>query len=410
MNNKHVLLVIFSLFLLPFPSEALSKFSIHLEIPLYGQNLRNYCGPACSQIMMMGYPEPEHPACHRQKDIWKKIQKYKTDCGFYSDPDGILGAITELNPLQKPLTYSIVSDTDREVVLAAILNSMAEYNYPAVTLINGGKHWVVITGFTTDIDPRTGSTRLESIEVNDPLPRDWWPHDNPCTPEDEGFEWGKEYRVTGNSWFTRQWKKANRFGSEKTWKNKYIAITVTPHQSGRVTAKEEVSSGNIITRQEAKNSAIAAAAQIRSESSRGFPFLDRSIPDDPLLINKERQAYYIVPYRAKNSTLYGVHAGAVLVNAYNGSFQEVVTFQAPVEYVSKQQAVKIGLSSIRKSSTQSPIAELIYPDSLEARSRHLPVWKVSMWPEGAEHLPVIRYVDQFGLVFQDLQPAMQGGG
>lgn len=405
MQNRVILgLVIFLLQI----GSAWAQFTLTLQAPLYGQSTTYYCGPASGQMIMNGYPDAASRVCKEQTTIYNTIQSHKQDNGFYTDPDGLRDTIMQLNPPPAAGHFAIFSDTNRDVVMHSMLYWMAQRNYPSAALINGGDHWVVVTGYQTDIDPRTGNAVLQSIDVNDPLPVPAMPQDDPCTPANEGSHGGTIRNVTGSSWFSNDWKDANKWGAK--WLNDYVAVVEPPEVRGRVTAKMEVEEGRIISAEEAVDHAIRHLKERKLVDRKQFGILKETLPKRALLANREYKAYYIVPFESRDKK----SPAAMLLNAYTGEFEEVAAFPHPVEYLSREEAIKIALCSTRivpicTKPMRLPAkitAELVYKSSEQVKSRYFPVWQVTI---PAKDTRIIRYISQFGEVFIDLTPLPYGG-
>ena len=397
MNNK--LTVGLLIFLLQI-GNAFGDFSVSLSVPLYGQDTGYYCGAASSQMIMMGYPNAGSRLCQEQNDIYNTIQTKKQDAGFYTDPDGLRDTIMTLNPPPAAGHFSIFSNASRDIVMHDMLYWMANRNYPSAVLINGGDHWVVVTGYHTDIDPRTGNAILQSIDVNDPLPDDIAPHDDPCTIADEGNEGGTVRFVTGASWFSNDFKDANKYGTK--WLNKYVAVVEPPEAKGSVTAKMEVERGKVIPPKEAIALAIKQVKERKLAEKQRFRVLKDVKPRRALLANSEYKGYYIVPFESRD----GRSPVAVLLNAYTGEFQEIGAFARAAEYLSPEEAIKIALCAARTRLTKRPNAELVFKLSEQVKSRYFPIWKITI---PTPKTSVIRYVSQRGEVFLQLTPQIYGG-
>jgi hypothetical protein len=227
---------------------ASAQYSVSLTVPLTAQKNDHYCGPASAQMTMMSYPTASSRKCFQQDYIYSIIQKMKQDMDFYSDPDGVKDAIRSLNPPAGEDDFRISSGTDRTAVMHDILYSMSARKYPSVVLVNGGDHWVVVTGFKTDVDPRTGSSVLQELEINDPWPPAASKHD-PCTSGESGG--GVVRIVTGSSWYGNDWATPNRWGAK--WLNKYVAVIGSAQAQGTVIAREEVNKVEVISALEAVN-------------------------------------------------------------------------------------------------------------------------------------------------------------
>lgn len=385
-----------------------AQFTLTLQAPLYGQSTSYYCGPASGEMIMNGYPNAASRVCREQTAIYTSIQSHKQDNGFYTDPDGLRDAIMELNPPPAAGHFAIFSDTNRDVVMHSMLYWMAQRNYPSAALINGGDHWVVVTGYQTDIDPRTGNAVLQNIDVNDPLPVPANPQDDPCTSAVEGSQGGTVRFVTGSSWFSNDFQNANRYGTK--WLNDYVAVVEPPEVKGRVTAKMEVEEGTIISAEQAVQRAIGYLKERNLVERKQFRVLRETSAKRALLANKEHKAYYIVPFESRDQK----SPAAMLLNAYTGEFEEVAAFPHPVEYISKEDAIKIALCSTRAvplctKPTRLPVnitAELVYKPSEQVKSRYFPIWQVTI---PARDTRTTRYISQIGEVFVGLTPLAFGG-
>lgn len=387
--------------LLSAQGSSYGEYSMSLDVPLYGQDTDYYCGAASGQMMMMGYPAAAADRCFSQDNVYQTIQAYKQDNGFYADPDGLKDAVMHLHSPAPPGSYSIFHDSRGDTVMHGILFWMATREYPTAALINRGDHWVVITGFETDVDPRTGNATLLSLDVNDPLPPDAAPHDDPCTAADEGSEGGTVRHVTGTSWFNNDWKNPNRWGTK--WLNEYVAVVEPPGVRGKVTAKGEVEEGKPIPPKEALEYALRHVHERKLSRKKPFGFLKESRPSRAFLANRNAKGYYIVPFEYKD----GRSPGAVLLNAYTGEFQEIGAFRRPLTYITEREAVRIALCTIGETSIGKPAAaELVFQASEQIKSRYRPAWKVTLLVGKRR---IVRYVSQLREVFIELTPQRFGG-
>lgn len=399
--KKAISFIFFSVVFFSYLSDnAKADYTLSLTVPIYGQDTSYYCGAASGQMVMMGYPSAGASRCFGQDNVYNTIQSLKQDYGFYTDPDGLRDAVMNLNPPASPGHYSIFHDSAPANVMHGILYWMASRNYPTATLINQGDHWVVVTGFTTDVDPRTGNATLLSIDINDPLPQDFAPHDNPCTTAIEGNEGGSFRTVTGTSWFSNEWNNPNRWGTK--WLNEYVAIVEPPHVQGRVTAKKEVEKGKPISAESALILAKKHVSERKLKEKKQFGFLRNTSPKKAFLVNGRFKGYYIVPFEQKDGRI----SGAVLLNAYTGNFQEIASFNRYMQYLSEREAVRIAVCTIGKKPSGKPSAELVFRSAEQIRSRYQPVWKVVV-PVGK--MKIERYVSQLGEVFIELSPKVLGG-
>ena len=105
-----------------------------------------------------------------------------------------------------------------------------------------------------------------------------------------------------------------------------------------------------------------------------YIILNKSKLLNPLLVNSESNAYYIVPIGYKDGEFC---QGAILINAYDGSFQEIGVFTKPITYVAKNEAIKSAINYTCFCKDDNT-AELIFEPSEQTSSRFLPIWKVHL--------------------------------
>ena len=381
------------------PSYA--EFTLDLGGPIYGQNTSYYCGAASSQMIMQNYPNAADNACFTQNHIYGRIQAHKQDAGFYTDPDGLRDTLMELNAPPAG-SFSIFHDTDAETVAHSMLFWMAEREYTSAALINAGAHWVVVTGFETADDPRDGTTTLNWIEYSDPLPRNYAPHDDPCTAADEGNEGGMARHVTGTSWFANEWNAGNIYGTK--WVGDFVAVVEPPKRKGKIVAEAQPVSGEPIPPEEAIKRALDAIQQRGLARKKQFAFLNEDVvAERAFLTNRDQGGYYIVAFENRETR---ESLGAVLINAYSGDFQEIGAFPTSVRYVSEKEAVEIATASLRKRPNRVLQSDLVYQIAEEIPNRFFPVWRVVM---EVEDIRETRYVTQFGEVFLELVTPRLGG-
>jgi hypothetical protein len=383
-----------SLTILAPTSVAFAQFSRSLDVPQTGQATDFYCGAASSQMTMMGYPAASHRQCVQQVQIYSTIQNLKQDQDFYSDPDGIRGAIKALDPPPGDVDFAISSNADRDTVMHDILYWIADRNYPSAVLVQGGDHWVVVTGFKTDVDPRTGSAVLQELTINDPWPPATAPQHNPCIPGSAGDVGGVVRTVTGSSWYGNDWRNPNHYGTK--WLNKYVAIVGLAQAQGTVTANEGVDKGEVIPTEKAIR--VAQEYVDQHKLFERYPDLQKARAYRALLVNKALNGYFLVPFESEG----GKSRFVVLINAYSGEFEEFGVLNNPVKYLNEIDVLAKVESSI-KTTTNGPLsnvnAELVYHQSPQMKNRYLPVWKFTA---KAGEIPITRYVTDSGEVLNEI--------
>jgi hypothetical protein len=368
-------------------------YEVTLTIPLYGQQNSFYAGPACAKMILEGYPPPYPPVVRTQDEIWAVIQTHNSgEAGWATDPEGMAGALIEINPPPPGTTWSIKSYDVKEDLMFQILYWMNNNSFPVTTLVNGGAHWVDVVGYETDIEPIWGSDpELLEITIHDP-----WP-----------IGQGQVSTMTGQVWYDTKW--ANPVSNPGTWENKYVAVIEPPDIQGNVWIRnvnrrgtDEISAQDALLFSEAwidqlnldaKNPSYRAIKD--KDTTTLAPLLVREeIP----VVAKDAQVpyYYIIPYKLKtdNPTVLsadsdsGYFSICVIVNAYTGDFEEITAFGTALDYLTADEAKEV--AGVKEANT-----ELIYTPCNVTQVRAYPIWRV-------ETKEKTLYVDQMGNLYKGL--------
>lgn len=107
-----------------------------------------------------------------------------------------------------------------------------------------------------------------------------------------------------------------------------------------------------------------------------------------LLVNENFRGYYLVPLADKSKK---ENVGAIIVNAYNGDFEEIGVFQHPIVFLDDKAAIQIAIKECECGEFKS--TRLVVHPRLRSQSRYIPIWKISF-----EFRNV--YVSQTGTVIQ----------
>jgi len=370
-------------------------YDVQLTVPLYGQENNIYGGPACAQMILNSYPPPGTPMYFTQATIWASIQNHNSgEAGWATDPQGMQGALLDLNPPPAG-TWALKVYDVKEDLMFQILYWMNYNSYAVTTLVNSGYHWVDVVGYETDIEPTWGSNPvLQEITINNP-----WP-----------IGQGQTETMSGTVWYSTYW--ANPVDKAGTWYDKYVAVIEPPEAEGSSSFNpsdrrgiEEISSEAALLFAENWISQLDLA-----EKNASYSILDSNDKANftPLLVReglgfgkteKDVPYYYIVPYYVKNTTTKlsseieaeGIKA-CVLVNAFSGAYEEVASFHAPIKYIYEQEALDIATKELKVESKVLR-ASLVYESCALSQSRVCPFWEI-INTETRE----IAYVDQQGKV------------
>lgn len=375
-------------------SGALAQHDVYLEtpntVPSYCQETSIWCGAATAQMILEGYPGGVEHA-FSQTYIWNRIQVHKDDPGvnWATDPDGLKDTLMELGG-DPGVSWSIFANASAQTLTHSVTYWMTNQEFPTAVLVYGFQHWVMIDGFTTDADPTQQSTvTLQYIEIVDP----WNP---PCPAATSG---GVRSLMSGSNWYANYWYSPGNIAASK-WDGNYIAVVEPPPSRGMATAPKQMEKGRVISAERAREAAMRAFKELRVERRAPYSILRRSKPLHSLLVNQQRKGYYIVTLGYQEG---GFCQGAVLVNAYDGEFQEVGVFEKPLQYLSEDQAVRRAVSYLCAcdAGRKEIRANLVFEPSEQTQTRFLPVWKIAVRESTV-------YVTQDGAIFDLLTPLPLG--
>jgi hypothetical protein len=385
------------------------------NVPLYGQEMCFWCGAANAQMSRNGYPNAADRLFYTQLDLWNSIQVNNStdpaDGSWATDPHGLQGCLqAAANPAG--VHWSEFTNASRDSLLFSTLYWMNRREFPSPTLVNQGGHWVVIVGWTTDVEPVAGSSPvLQSIHFLDPEPHDV----------------GTDTLMTAAQWYGGPWNGAVMYAG--TWLNKYVAIVEPPITKGVVRVRQVKRTGSRLLKPE---QAIAAARRLVEEYRWGeipkYSLLARKDAEvlTPLLVREEppirpagqraggrarsRAAavphYYIVPFGARGER---GDAGVplarvcVLVNAYTGALEEVTAFGQPVKHLTEAEALNVVAAALKTSPNRlrNVEATLMFQAGDITHVRTYPFWRVRVGQRTV-------YVDQLGKLYGKLLAAIPG--
>ncbi len=388
---KGVILIITGLMIIP--GLSLAQHDVYLQIPntvpTYCQEDNIWCGAATCQMLLEGYPGGvEHP--FPQADIWDTIQVYKDDPGvsWATDPDGLREALMVFGG-DPGVNWAIHTNANEQNLMHSVAYWMTRRSYPTAVLVYGWQHWIAIVGFTTDVDPVSNTTvTLQSIEIHDP----WNP---PCPTATSG---GVKSFMTGINWFNNYWYTPGNYPASK-WDGNYIAIIEPPLKDGRATAREAVTKGEIINEKNALELAARWIKELKLYEKQPYAVLRKIKPLKPLLVNQEQKGYYIIPYGYRDG---GYAEAAIILNAYNGDFQEVGVFEKPFKYLTEEDAAHYAIDYLCLCGGKAE-AQMVFEPSEQTSSRFLPVWKMKVSKRRWIFFKKTAYafVNQEGLAFKE---------
>ena len=304
-----------------------------LPVPYHQQDVNYFCGAAAAQMVLrfVGKPLAE------QHDLfWNKIHPNMVmePTRWRSGPDGLEWALVDGDSSARGF---ILHALESEGALARqMVWSIHHDRVPAVALVRGYEHWMVVCGYTATAVPRSATDTSYSIinfDVRDPEP----PAVNRVVPPhgpDDGCGSGQGRGVADQTISYQAWQSDYMTGvTTGFWEGKFLAVAGPPTRPEPpaglrvveartlpVSKRQLLSSAGPIKPKAAIERARAGLqAQGLTTRTNYSQVLKRASPGTPLLVRRlDRQDgfYYIVPMQDK-----GEVALVVLVDAMTGDFQ-----------------------------------------------------------------------------------------
>lgn len=366
------------------------------DVKIYCQKTGAWCGAASTQMILNSYPDPAECVFKTQQEIMNKICDMQSAAEPCKDPAAVKDAIMELDSPASSAHWAVFSKDVKSELMYSIMYWMAKREYPAAT-IRSGNHWVVVIGFDANADPLLNSdVELQFITINDPLP-----FCNGGGNMDEeltgAIAAGHIRGVSADTWYddTQYWGNAV---SLPGWSGKYVAVIEPPKAKGRATAPKEYvgTEKEIISPERALQSASEWVKKLNLPKRKYFRFFKELSPLPAMLVHspESRKHYYLVPFGLKKE---GPAKGWLIINAYNGRFQEVGGYKTPFTCLSSQEAIKIALKKAKIEKYEKTKADLVFHYSLQSYGRHLPIWQVTIDE-------TLLYVIHDGKAFKELTP------
>ena len=167
----------------------------------------DYCGAASA---MMVLAEIGRAYSDLDQDwLFGFAHSHNKKVGWACDPEGLKALLNTCKPTRFAPRFTIYREPSELYASYRILSILQHKGASAIALTQVRKHWLVVFGVDTDIDPTTGPYQLQAFWLHNPLPENNKPHNGQdiCDtgnhrPE---FEWHnyhewQQYYLVGNQY------------------------------------------------------------------------------------------------------------------------------------------------------------------------------------------------------------------
>jgi hypothetical protein len=366
-NSRSRMALVLSGFLLIALAAVAQHTAVSALLPpgYHSEEALTWCGPATGQMVIAGYPTS---ACTRvQADVDASIQAHKVESNWDTDPAGLRAALVEQCPLPAGHVWAVFPQADPTAVMWSAAHYMTANQYPVAALLGTTahnsytphqEHWVTITAIVTDQDPTTHPTvNLQFVQFVDPSPPNLG--DPPLVRYVSAAQWYAAFTAVTKT---------------SAYQGKFIAVIEPPASIGHAVAVGKLLlTGTVIAKAEAQRLALASVQKLKLAEVQAFREFISAKPLEPLLVNTQRGGYYLVPFSTE-----GKFASlAVIVNAYNGEFQEAGRF-GPRAFLEESAALEHVRQALRLREPFRPgevKAELVAPS--ETGTLYAPEWRIT---------------------------------
>jgi hypothetical protein len=193
-----------------------------IAVGYHEQDRSNFCGPACAQMVLSNVSG----ALLDQLTLAGDIQVGAMAGPWASAPDKLFTAMNG----RSPNPFKLINETNLDTLSRALCWSLHTHGEPAIALVGGSAHWIVVTNYSTTNHPASEtdtSYTIRSFFVHNPLPAvPGGSHEPPHTDGDNCGN-GTGSRGTPNQHVTYfNWKKfiMQRGTVAGCWCDRYVAI------------------------------------------------------------------------------------------------------------------------------------------------------------------------------------------
>lgn len=358
-------------------------------VPSYCQLGSHRCGATCAQMIIQFCCNKETPPvvpswydsttanqqyiCGESGGVWSGWMKtYHDTHGIpypYKHPDAVKEVIMELKE-GAPGNFNVFHNTDSSVVMHDMVYWIKRMDYPAATM-KGGSHWVLVYGYETDIEPTPDNTvALEHISIIEPF----------CPPCSDPASGGIDIPdISGAAWASNYWNQGTYLWPGQPYHNEYVAVVEPPATKGRVRIKKEYigRKKEIIPAESAMKRALEYVRKRKLTKYEALSFMANAFPQKPLLVEwpDQKKFYYLVPFAMERR---GPAKAVMILNPYNGNYQECGALCCPISFIPKRVAVKLLLEKMRIRKYEKITTSLRYRYSNVTCSHYYPFWEINI--------------------------------
>lgn len=279
------------------------------KLPFHQQDTDYYCGAACAQMVLNGAGAGllDQDSLYDENHCNSSVEN-----GWYTGPDGLVSTMHAHRPRGYARDFALFALDEEDAISRTIVWSLYRHGVPAIALVLGSDHWIVVRGYDTSADPQSAEDTSYSIDgfyINNPWPPT--PDDGPPPPhadDTDGCGTG-DTRGVANAHVTRAaWQDTYMTGVPTGyWAGKYLAVcdsAALARPSSRVTRPDPPRDGKqILPPSEVADLAIEGmtANHLADQSGWSKAIARKDHGGEPVLVQRIDRAdtyYYLIRFEA----------------------------------------------------------------------------------------------------------------
>lgn len=293
-----------------------------------------YSGAACVK-MILDY-EGTNSYTQTQLQDFGVSRNANTGITNHMDPKGMYDTLNhhELDPGYNyaGLSNATVHDAFHSLCywLAYEIPGVSPNHMPGAIPLGGDyASWVIVNGYSTDADPLTSA----SYGING-----FWIIDPRATG---GI--GKNVFITG-SHLMDQFPAVSIAGDD--YENTFVTVNEPPEHPAFVTVNEP-EAYPVFTREDVLEAAIRGVKTFTFTNNGMKKAFQGTVPDEPILVKKNDDAYYILPFKKGNGVMV-----AVIIDAKTGAFRQASYVERPDKTYLKRFKAKQRVGRMKPSESK----------------------------------------------------------
>jgi hypothetical protein len=139
------------------------------------QETNTWCAATCAQ-MVLHYLSPHNPPLDQdilRTNIENRARAIEPEIAWFGAPDGLEATLNAFPPAPPGGRFHLLACATESEVSRRIVWSLERHHVPAIALVYGMKHWLIVRGYTADRRPTGPSDtgyRIISFDLYDPWP------------------------------------------------------------------------------------------------------------------------------------------------------------------------------------------------------------------------------------------------